>query len=126
VSRGNRESDAVRSAIRELRSFDERTLPSFDAVLARRPARRPARRRVAGLLPPLAIAAGVAIGVASAVVHRGASRSERFTVPREVRALSSWRPMTDVLLETPNRRLLREAPRLGASLIQTHNLGDSR
>jgi hypothetical protein len=121
MSRGDREDDALRSAIEELRSFDERSAPSFDAVLARRRARRaawsPAR---------VAIAAGIAIVAAGALVQRATSGPEPFTVPREVLALSAWRPITDVLLETPNRALLRETPRFGASLIQTPYMGDSR
>ena len=120
MSPSDREYDALRSAIRELRSFDERTAPAFEAILGR----RRAGRGFAWSPGRLAIVAGVAIVAAGAVFR--ASRPDPITVPREVLALSVWRPMTDVLLETPNRALLSETPRLSASLIQIHHMGDSR
>lgn len=126
MSQRDREGDALRSAIQELRSFDEGTAPSFEAILARRRGRRRGRRWPSWSPARLATAAGIAIAVAGALVHRAASRPEPFTVPSEVLALSAWRPITDVLLETPNRALLREAPRLSASLIPSHDLGGSR
>jgi hypothetical protein len=67
--------------------------------------------------PPRAvIAAALLLVVGSALIYKSA-RPQPLTVPAEVLALSSWRPMTDALLETSNRQLLREVPRLDASLL---------
>ena len=43
--------------------------------------------------------------------------SPRLVVPVEVRELSTWRPMTDLLLETPNAALLIQTPRLDESIL---------
>ena len=118
----DRDYEALRAALADLRAAHEREAPSFDAVLARRPSRSSfARPR----LTRLAIAAGLvlAAGITYRVV---AGRGERLTVPREVVALSAWRPASDMLLETPLTNLLRESPRLGASLITTRITGEFR
>ena len=118
----DRDYEALRAALADLRAAHEREAPSFDAVLARRPSRSSlARPR----LTRFAIAAGLvlAAGITYRVV---AGRGERLTVPREVVALSAWRPASDMLLETPLTNLLRESPRLGASLITTRITGEFR
>jgi hypothetical protein len=63
----------------------------------------------------LAVAAVVLLAVGSA--YRAVTHSDQLIVPREVIALASWRPSTDVLLETPGRDLLRATPTLGTSIL---------
>ncbi len=116
------EYEQLRSAIREVRVADEREAPSFDAVLARRAARSVDPWRVVRL----ALAAGVLLAAGMDVARRVAVWRARIVVPREVIALSTWRPLTAVLLETPNRTLLSETPRLGASLIAANYHGERR
>jgi hypothetical protein len=101
------------SAVRDsLRAADERDAPVFYAVVAR--ARRP---RVSAWHPPrAALAVALVLVIGGTLVYRSA-RPQPLTVPDEVLALSSWRPMTDVLLGTPNRGLLREIPQFERSLL---------
>lgn len=115
------ESDVIRSAVRELRAADERAAPSFGAVLSR----RRTGRAVAWPVGRLVLAASLLLAVGAAVAYR-ATLPGRLTLPPEVVALSAWRPITDVLLETPNRSLLSETPRLSASFISTRYTGDIR
>lgn len=121
MTRDDRADGAVREAIRELRAADERDAPPFGAVLARPRSHQPVGWRAGRL----ALAAGLVFAAGAGVVYR-AVRPERLTVPSEVIALSAWRPMTDVLLETSNSALLREMPRLGASLITPNYNGELR
>jgi hypothetical protein len=119
----DRDDEALRSAFAELRVADERSAPSFEDVLSRRASRAPfvgaaAARR-------LAVAAGLVLA-AGLTYHAIGVRAARLTVPREVIALSAWRPGTDVLLDTPGRNLLRHAPQLGASLIDVKLKGEFR
>ena len=100
-----------REAIEALRAADERDAPNFDAVLARPRTTRPVWR-----VAPVAIAASLLLIVGSALIY-GAMRPKPLTVPAEVLALSTWTPLTDALLEMPNYSLLRESPRLDASLL---------
>jgi hypothetical protein len=121
VTRRDRDDDAIRAAFEHLRVADRREAPSFDAVLQRRQQSSPVR-------PPwrsLAIAA-VLVLVAGVTYRASTTRRERLTVPKEVVALSAWRPATDVLLETPVRNLLRETPQLGSSLINSKITGELR
>jgi hypothetical protein len=123
MTRGDRDDAAIRAALADLRAADEREAPAFDAILARRASSLRARPHVGRL----AIAAGLvlaAVGVYS--VLRALGGGPRLTVPREVAALSTWRPVTDVLLETPARDVLRHMPRLGSSLIDISITGDFR
>ena len=122
MTRRDDDYEALRAALEELRAADEREAPSFAAVLA-----RPARKwSFARALPRrLAIAAGLVL--AAGIAYRGsASRRDRLRVPSEVVALSAWRPASDVLLETPVTNLLRQAPPLGASLLNINLKGDFR
>ena len=115
----------VRDAIQELRVADaeaRRAAPSFESVLRRRVERgwRPSVAR-------LAVAATLVIAaVAGYRAVRGATRPERLVLPREVAALSAWRPMTDVLLETPGRQMLQNPAPLGASIINVNFTGVPR
>src|SRR5205814_7702933 len=106
----------IRSALGELRAMDERRGPSFDALLVR------GRRRASFGRPTIArLALAAAVLVAAIALYRGGvSRRDRLIVPSEVVALSAWRPATDVLLESSGRDLLKNAPRLGASLIDVN------
>ena len=120
----DRDYKALRAALQELRLADERDAPSFAAVLAHRaspPPQLPGRPQ----LRRFAIAAGLVL--AAGLAYRGAAtRRARLTVPSEVVALSAWRPASDVLLETPVKNLLSQAPQLGASMINTSITGDFR
>ena len=119
----DRDDEALRSVFAELRGADERSTPSFEDVVARRVSRAPFV--VASAARRFAIAAGLVL--AAGFMYRAISaRASRLTVPREVIALSTWRPGTDVLLDTPGRNLLRHAPQLGASLIDVKLKGDFR
>lgn len=114
--------DRICAAIGELRDADAHDAPSLDAILARHaPSPILDTRRLA----KLALAASVVIaGVAA--FNALANRADRLDVPNEVITLSAWRPMTDVLLETPTTALLRNVPRLDASLINLSIAGDLR
>jgi hypothetical protein len=121
----DRDDESLRSAFAELRVADERSAPSFEDVRARR---APSGRSVfaaASVGRRLAVAAGLVLLAGLAYRMIGA-RTARLTVPREVIALSAWRPGTDVLLDTPARSLLRHAPQLGASLIDVKLTGEFR
>jgi hypothetical protein len=116
-----RNDELLRASLADLRAADELEAPAFDAVLARRASTSRARPHVGRL----AIAAGLVL--AAAGIYRVVStRAPRLTVPSEVVALSTWRPATDVLLETPGRDMLRYTPQLGASLIDINLTGDLR
>jgi len=117
------DDETIRAAIAELRAADERHAPSFEAVLTRRDA-----RMSRGHMPDIArLALAAVLVLAVGAVYRGlAARPARITVPSEVIALSAWRPATDMLLETPGRDLLKAAPQLGASLLDTNTPGDFR
>jgi len=117
----DRDYKALRAALEELRVADEREAPSFDVIFARRPrswsfARSLPRR--------LVIAAGLVL--AAGLAYHLAVRRERLMIPNEALALSAWRPASDALLETPVSSLLRHAPELGASLLNTSSTGDFR
>jgi hypothetical protein len=116
----DRDRDALRSALAELRAEEERSGPSFDALLARGRSRRPVPRRQLARLAALAIAS---VAIVAAVAYRTAQRSDRLVVPSEVIAMSRWRPATDVLLE-PTRPLFLQSPRLDASVIVTKAIGE--
>ena len=127
MTQRDREYEALRAALEELRAGDEGETPAFDAILRLRASRRSLERRQ---LRRLALAAGLAVAaglmVATGIGYRAViARGDRLTVPREVVSLSAWRPASDVLLETPVRDLLK-APQLGASLINTGIPGDLR
>jgi hypothetical protein len=94
----HRHEDTIRRSLQDLREGDELDAPAFDAVQAR-PARtyRFDSRRVTSV----ALAASVLL-VAGAVVVRQAMRPSRLVVPEYVIELSSWRPASDALLESPS------------------------
>lgn len=104
--------DRIRSALHNLRADDADRASGFDSVLRRvRPDRSLAAREVAAL----AFAATVVLLGAATV--QATLRPPRLVVPREVIALSSWRPPSDVLLDGPATSLLRHVPRLGESML---------
>jgi hypothetical protein len=114
----DRDDDMLRAAFAELRSEDGRVAPDFDRVIAKATRRDRESRSVAW--PLLRFAAAAVVIVALGTAYRAAvERGPRLTVPRQVLALSTWRPATDVLLETPFNDFLRHTPKLGASLLDT-------
>lgn len=115
---------ALREAFSELRAEERRELPSFAKVLARRLAER---ERLVSRLPLLRLAAAMTAFVLVGAAYQFLStRATRLTVPRAVVALAAWRPATDVLLETPGSTMLRELPRLGASILGGTALSDNQ
>jgi hypothetical protein len=121
MTQRDRDYEALRAALAELRAADERSAPAFEAILTSVPSRSRRRLRVGRL----AIAAGLVLGVVG-LYGMLSARRPRLTVPSEVVALSAWRPATDVLLATPGRSLLTQTPQLGASLIDIRISGDFR
>lgn len=117
----DRDSEALRSALSELRAVDEQQAPQFREIVDRR------RRVRAQRLSPMKLAFAAALVAAAVLGYRvTAERAGRLTLPKEVAALSAWRPLTDVLLETPSRNLLRSASPLGASIINVNIKGELR
>lgn len=112
----DRDEATVSAAIRELRRQDERDAPAFQSIMARHRA-----STSLPITPRLALVAAAAIAVIG-IAGYWAMRPERLVVPREVVALSTWRPMTDVLLTTTTPNMLSDTPRLGASLIAIGDL----
>jgi len=121
----DRDADSVRAAIEALRLADSRrsdtAAPAFRSVLTRqRKVRAPVR------FSPARLAAAAAVVTTLALGYRATTgRPKGLTLPTEVAALANWRPVTDVLLETPGRYLLRETPSLGASIISATITGDT-
>lgn len=117
----DRDTEALRSALADLRAADEARAPRFGDVVDRR------RRVRAQRLSPMKAAFAAALVAAALLGYRvTAGRAGRLTLPKEVAALSAWRPLTDVLLETPGRNLLRSASPLGASIINVNTKGELR
>jgi hypothetical protein len=114
VTTHDRDAEALRDAIAELRATERGEAPSFDDVLARRTDERwatsPASMRLR------LVAAGLVLLVVGAA-YRAIVAPRRLTVPREIVALAVWRPATDVFLATPGSALLRSSPTLGTSLL---------
>ena len=73
-------------------------------------------------------ASALAAAIAVVVLTRQLDIARRHTlmVPREVTALMAWRAPTDVLLDIPGNTLLRESPRLNASVLDDLTGGDRR
>jgi hypothetical protein len=120
------DAELVRNAIAELRAadtIDSRAGDSFAAMLRRVPARR--NRRVTARTVLLA-ASVVALAVVGYRVADVQPTPPPLELPREVAALSAWRPMTDPLLETPGRELLRGGRPLGTSILDLNLNGALR
>ena len=122
MTTGDRDTDAIRRALQDLRSADEAGALEFEAVLVRK---RPVRASDTRNLAALAFAASVML-VCTTTIARIALRPPRLVVPSEVIALSSWRPMTDALLEGSQQTLLRETPRLGESILPVTPIDTTR
>ncbi len=115
--------EPLRAALADLRAADRRQAPAFAGVVAR--SVHGQRGSLAGPLLRLGAAAAVALA-AGIGYHAYTLHQRRLTVPPEVVALVAWRPMTDALLETPGRELLRQPPPLGASILDTGTGGNLR
>lgn len=118
--------DDVRRAIQEVRDRDMLSgdAPSLAAVLRRRHVRGgPRTASPARLAFAAALVVAVVLGYRS-IAH--SLRREAMPLPREVLALSRWRAMTDVLLETPGRDLLRDTSPLAGSIINVNTTGAFR
>ena len=106
--------EAVRSALRELRGSVEREAPAFAIVID-----RPQRSFAIDGWRAVRVAVAACLLVAAGV--DGARRIEawrtRLVVPTAVRELSAWRPMTDVLLQTPNAGILIQPRGMDQSLL---------
>ena len=100
----------IRDSIANLRDADQRVVPSFESVLAR----KRADEIVVWHVGRLAVAAALVVAAGIGVVY--AANRPRLTVPSEVIALSTWRGPTDVLLETPTTRFLRATQNVDSTL----------
>jgi hypothetical protein len=107
------QDEDIRVALRRLRADDEQSAPPFEQLLTGGAADQVRRASRSTWPLPVALAATVVVAIGAYLI----TSKPRLTVPQEVVALSAWRPATDVLLDTPGRRLLMHAPELGASLI---------
>jgi hypothetical protein len=115
--------ESLRAALADLRAADRRQAPVFDSVVAR--SARGERDSLAG--PLLRLGALATIALAAGIgYHAYTLHQRRLTVPPEVVTLLAWRPMTDALLETPGRELLRPPPPLGSSILDTGTGGNLR
>lgn len=126
MTRGDREAERVRAAIAELRQADAlraRAGASLFDVLQRSAGRR-SRGRVR--LRPWRMLAAASLAALAILGYRAVNRVTPLELPREVAALSAWRPMTDVLLDTPGRHLLRGGAPLGASILDVNSTGAFR
>lgn len=119
--RPDRDAEAVRAALSRLRADDARNAPAFRDVMRPRARSRPGWR-----LAPARLALAATVMVAALGYGMWASRAPRLTLPREVAALSSWRPVTAALLDTPGRGLLRSASPFGESVISVPLQGEPR
>lgn len=109
MKNSDRDEQVVRAAIGDLRVADRGAAPTFRSIVT--------RPRVARPLPigRLALAAALLLALGLGVT-RLARRPHRFSVPSEVVALSSWRPMTEVLLDTPTRAFLVQTRAVDSTL----------
>ncbi|MGH7678352.1 MAG: hypothetical protein ACRENU_07795 [Gemmatimonadaceae bacterium] len=106
--------EVIRSAMRELRAADACEAPAFAAVLEPRHRRRTFD---AWTFVGMAVAASALIAAGVDATLRIQAWRTRLVVPTEVRELSAWRPMTDVLLQTPNAGILIQPPGMDQSLL---------
>ena len=105
------DDDELRRRFAELREADRNRTPGFARTYGDARARR-SRRATRGLRPlVLAAAAVVVIAALSLAYGRSVSQSEAPT------AIATWRPPTDVLLQTPGSELLGVMPALGKSIL---------
>lgn len=119
------DAELVRAAIGELRTADTRDAragESFAAVLRHRV---PERGNFRVTWRTVLVAASV-VALAVLGYHTVGAHSRRLELPREVAALSTWRPMTDALLETPGHELLRGGTPLGESILDVNFTGALR
>ena len=108
----DRDDDALRGALAELRTEDRAGAPSFEHVLARRTRQSGSTRRASILVGLLAASLLLLV---TDTARRAIVGRPRLTVPREIVALAAWRPATDMLLATPGSALLRSSPALARS-----------
>lgn len=106
--------NAIKDLFRQLRREDERRAPSFDPLVSGIRKRKAAVRR----LPIVARLAGVLAGVAltsfTLVSVRLSGADQEFARTVEAgKPVAQWRAPTDVLLKSPNNRLMRGVPKLG-------------
>jgi hypothetical protein len=118
----DRDDEVVRAAFAWLKA-EEHEPPTFRRVLAHRPAVSRVASAEAVLLK---LAVAVVVLFAVGLVSRGVIRSERLVVPRVVTVLATWRPSTDVFLETPGRDLLRSTPTLESSILSATSTFEAR
>lgn len=105
------DDNELRRRFTELREADRNRTPGFARMYGDARARR-GRPTMRGLRPlVLAAAAVVVIAALSLAYGRSVSHSEAPT------AIATWRPPTDVLLQTPGSALLGEMPALTKSIL---------
>src|SRR5262245_25011953 len=123
--------DELRDRFAELRAFDSRSRPEFDAVVARgaQRAARPGRRRVLAAVW-IASAAGIVLAIGAAgLAWRGLGLSHPKPTAMSRGSITSWRSPTAWLLRTPGRELyapssIRSSIIDGAAQVPVQRKGD--
>jgi hypothetical protein len=106
--------NTIKDLFRQLRREDERRAPSFNLLVSRVRQRTATVRR----LPIVARLAGAVAGIAltsfTLVSVRPSPMDQEFArIVETGKPVAQWRAATDVLLKSPNARLLRSVPKLG-------------
>ena len=105
------DDNELRRRFTELREADRNRIPGFARTYGDARARR-SGRTMRGLRP-LVLAAAAVVVIAALSLAYGRSTTPSTTAP----AIATWRPPTDVLLQTPGSELLGDMPALGASVL---------
>ena len=105
------DDNELRRRFTELREADRNRTPGFARTYGDARARR-SRRATRGVRP-LVLAAAAVVVIAALSLAYGRSTTPSTTTP----AIATWRPPTDVLLQTPGSELLGDMPALGASVL---------
>lgn len=106
--------NAIKDLFRQLRREDERRTPSFEFLVSRvrertaAVSRLPIVARLAGALAGIALTSFTLVSVRPFVADQEFARIVDAGKP-----VARWHAATDVLLKSPNARLLRSIPKLG-------------
>ena len=111
------DDERVRQAFDDLQCDDDRASSTYVGVLAHA---RP-QRATLHMSPVLRLAAAALMVAAIGTTLRIVTREPKLAVPREVIALTAWRPETDVLLAAPSQLLRAQTP-LRESMIELDTL----
>ena len=105
------DDNELRRRFTELREADRNRTPGFARTYGDARARR--SRGATRSLRPLVLAAAAVVVIAALSLAYGRSTTRSTTTP----AIATWRPPTDVFLQTTGSELLADMPALGASVL---------